>query len=51
MVLYSARLLSGERTMLLLDSVVLLGLGVAVGIGLWRLYAIALRNEGRWGEK
>jgi hypothetical protein len=32
--------------MLLLDSIVLLGLGVAVGIGLWRLYAIVLRNEG-----
>ncbi len=30
---------------MLLDSVVLLGLGVAVGIGLWRLYAIALRNQ------
>jgi hypothetical protein len=37
--------------MLLLDSVVLLGLGVAVGIGLWRLYAIALRNEDWRGEK
>jgi hypothetical protein len=36
--------------MLLLDSVVLLGLGVAVGIGLWRLYAIALRN-GSWRGK
>jgi hypothetical protein len=33
--------------MLLLDLVVLLGLGVAVGIGLWRLYVIALGNEGR----
>ena len=32
--------------MLLLDSVVLIGLGVAVGIGLWRLYVIALRNQG-----
>ncbi len=36
----------GPRTMLLLDSIVLLGLGVAVGIDLCRLYAIVLQNEG-----
>jgi hypothetical protein len=44
---YPIKFLSGGRTMLLLDLAVLLGLDVAVGIGLWRFYAITLRNEGR----
>jgi hypothetical protein len=41
----------GEQSMMLMNAVVLLSVFAAVGIGFWRLYMIALQNEGWRDEK